>query len=250
MICLSTKSSKSLVGREMWERLWPLECVDGTSKIKKYIETLVCLQGNVIFFQGFFFDVQDLYVWWCPCKIICILKWELQCFWGIACHEWVDVLRCHWWHLGPVGSRGSWRLVDYPSMVWNSWMGCVPIRPGTANWISMVWSNLPWYWSIVFAFKMIPIPDPRNHWQQKQGSSSSHTFYHFSLQNWRIFLIFSTFKISKHIIHVSLRSIQESVQHSKRHMEHRPRCLWWKPVVSCGHWSWVTLKEFYPRPKP
>ena len=95
-------------------------------------------------------------------------------------------------------------------MVWNSWMGCVPIRPGTANWISMVWSNLPWYWWIVFAFKMMPIPDPRNHWQQKQGSSSSHTFYQFSLHNWRIFLIFSTFKISKLIIHVSLRSIQES----------------------------------------
>lgn len=30
---------------------------------------------------------------------------------------------------------------------------------------------------------------------------------------------------------LSLRSIQESVQHPKRHMEHRRRCLWWNPVV-------------------
>lgn len=146
-------------GREMWERLWPRECVDGTSKIKKYIETLVCLQGNVIFFQGFFLLFKT-----CTFGDVHVrefLFWSENCsVFGIACHEWVDVLRCHWWHLGPVGSRGSWRLVDYPSIVWNSWMGCVPIRPGTANWISMVWSNLPWYWSIVFAFKMIPIPGP------------------------------------------------------------------------------------------
>ena len=90
-------------GREMWEHLWPRECVDGTSKIKKYIETLVCLQGNVIFFQGFFFIVQDLYVWWCPCKRNFILKWELQCFWEVplvtfkACREQLKISGIHGW---------------------------------------------------------------------------------------------------------------------------------------------------------
>ena len=43
---------------------------------------------RIFFPRFFFFDFQDLYVWWCPCKIIFILKWELQCFWD--CLSWMS----------------------------------------------------------------------------------------------------------------------------------------------------------------